>query len=90
MSSFFLDTLDLANFLLHHSHSRLAELKISRLVEYKGEYEMRFSLSEAFTLGGVFIFYTVMCAVAITFVFFVVPETKGRSLEEISKELKSK
>ena len=48
------------------------------------------AISEAFTLGGVFIFYTVMCAVAITFVFFVVPETKGRSLEEISKELKSK
>ena len=41
-------------------------------------------------MGGVFIFYTVMCAVAIAFVFFVVPETKGRSLEEISKELKSK
>ena len=37
-----------------------------------------------------FVFYTVMCAVSITFVYFVVPETKGRSLEEISKELKSK
>lgn len=49
-----------------------------------------FAISETFTLGGVFVFYTLMCAVAIAFVFFVVPETKGRSLEEISKELKSK
>jgi uncharacterized membrane protein len=43
-----------------------------------------------FTLGGVFSFYVVMCALAIVFVYLVVPETKGKSLEEISKELKAK
>ena len=51
---------------------------------------MHYLTPETFTLGGVFMIYTLVCALAVTFVFFIVPETKGRSLEEISKELKTK
>ncbi len=44
----------------------------------------------AFSLGGVFLSYSMVCAVAVSFVVFLVPETKNKSLEEISKELKAK
>lgn len=47
-------------------------------------------LPAAFTLGGVFLFYVLVCLVSIAFVVLVVPETKNKSLEEISKELKAK
>lgn len=47
-------------------------------------------VSVTFSLGGVFLFYAVMCAAAVAFVAMLVPETKNKSLEEISKELKSK
>ena len=43
-----------------------------------------------FTLGGVYLFYFAMSILAIIFVFLIVPETRNRTLEEISKELKSK
>jgi len=33
--------------------------------------------------GAVFFFYAAMCAAAFAFTWLVVPETKGRSLEEI-------
>ena len=46
--------------------------------------------ADMFTLGGVFLFYAVMCALGIAFVAFIMPETKGKSLEEISAELSSK
>jgi hypothetical protein len=44
----------------------------------------------AFTLGGIFLFYTGMCCAALLFVGLIVPETKNKSLEEISKDLKNK
>ena len=34
--------------------------------------------------------YAVICVLAIAFVLLLVPETKNKTLEEISKELKSK
>ena len=46
--------------------------------------------SATFTLGGVLLFYALMCVLAILFVSVIVPETKNKSLEEISKELKAK
>lgn len=42
------------------------------------------------TLGGVYFAYFILCACSIAFVYFLVPETKNRTLEEISKELKLK
>jgi len=44
----------------------------------------------AFSLGGIFLFYTGMCCAALLFVGLIVPETKNKSLEEISKDLKNK
>ncbi|MGE5360251.1 MAG: MFS transporter, partial [Bacteroidales bacterium] len=38
--------------------------------------------------GAVFFLYTAMCAVALFFVLFVVPETKGRTLEEIERSFR--
>ena len=38
-------------------------------------------------LGYMYIMYGIFCLIALVFVFFLVPETKGRSLESISKEL---
>ncbi|KAI6647915.1 Solute carrier family 2, facilitated glucose transporter member 12-like [Oopsacas minuta] len=41
-------------------------------------------------LGYTYIIYGSFCVIAGIFVFFMVPETKGKSLERISKELKEK
>lgn len=37
------------------------------------------------TTAGTFWMYSVFCAFAVFFVIFVVPETKGRNLEDIAK-----
>ena len=42
-----------------------------------------------FTLPAVFAFYLVMSLVAAVFVYLTVPETKGKTLEQISKELRT-
>lgn len=47
-------------------------------------------VTAAFTLGGVFLVYAFMCVAGIVFVTLVVPETRNKTLEEISKELKNK
>jgi sugar porter (SP) family MFS transporter len=41
------------------------------------------SLVRVFTAPGAFLLYAVICVVAVVFVSLTVPETKGRSLEEI-------
>ena len=41
-------------------------------------------------LGYMYIMYGVLCVIALICVFFMVPETKGKSLEKISEELKNK
>ncbi|KAL2521136.1 putative polyol transporter 6 [Forsythia ovata] len=41
------------------------------------------SLSDAITIGGAFYLYAGMAVVALFFVYFCLPETKGRSLEEM-------
>ena len=41
------------------------------------------SLVKAFTISGAFWLYAVMCALAFVLIWRVVPETKGKSLEEI-------
>lgn len=43
----------------------------------------------AFSLPGVFSFYLLMTVVAVVFIYLTVPETKNKSLETISKELKN-
>ncbi|XP_059089463.1 solute carrier family 2, facilitated glucose transporter member 10-like isoform X2 [Tigriopus californicus] len=40
------------------------------------------------SLGGVYFVYFILCGCSIAFVYFLVPETKNRTLEEISKELR--
>lgn len=37
-----------------------------------------------------FVMFSVVCAVSVIFIFFAVPETRGKSLEQISKELNNR
>lgn len=43
------------------------------------------TLVQALTTAGAFWFYSVICAVTLLFVFRFLPETKGRTLEEIQQ-----
>jgi sugar porter (SP) family MFS transporter len=46
------------------------------------------SLVKAFTASGAFRIYALLCAVAVYFVWRVMPETKGKNLEEIEQQWK--
>ena len=46
-------------------------------------------LSNMFTLGGLYVMYAILCLISIIFVHMTVPETKGKTLEDISKTLKT-
>ena len=46
-----------------------------------------FCIADTFTIGGVFLFYAIMCVLALVFSVVLIPETKDKTLEEISKEL---
>lgn len=46
-------------------------------------------LLEALGVGGLFLIYTFICFGAILFVMFLVPETKGKSLEQIEQDLRA-
>ena len=45
--------------------------------------------SDAFSVGGLYICYAVLCFISVMFVIFIVPETRQKSLEEISNILKN-
>ena len=47
-------------------------------------------ISNAFSVGGVYISYAILCLLSVIFVIFVIPETRQKSLEDISKALKNK
>lgn len=47
-------------------------------------------LLEALGVGGLFSIFAFICLAAIFFVWFLVPETKGRSLEQIEADLRAK
>lgn len=44
-------------------------------------------LAAVIGMSGVFVLFALVCAVALAFVFFLVPETRGRSLEQIEANL---
>ena len=48
-----------------------------------------FLFSDAFSVGGLYICYAVLCFISVMFVIFIVPETRQKSLEEISNILKN-
>lgn len=41
------------------------------------------SIQKVFGLGGLYVGFGLMCAISWAVIYFIVPETKGRSLEEI-------
>jgi len=43
------------------------------------------SLTHAITITGAFVLYSVLCVVTFVLVWRAVPETKGKTLEEIEK-----
>lgn len=45
-------------------------------------------LSDWISLSGTFLFYGVIAVAAGLFFYFLLPETKGKSLEEIDEELR--
>ncbi|XP_065853851.1 inositol transporter 4-like [Euphorbia lathyris] len=46
------------------------------------------SMVEAFTIAGAFIFFAMVSFVALIFIYFLVPETKGLQMEDIEKMLR--
>lgn len=49
-----------------------------------------FSSAENIGVSWTFVMFSVVCAVSVIFIFFAVPETRGKSLEQISKELNNR
>lgn len=49
---------------------------------------MCFYCTDVIGLSGVFVLYGMTAVVAGIFFYFVLPETKGKSLQEIDKELR--
>jgi sugar porter (SP) family MFS transporter len=47
-------------------------------------------LLQTLGVGGAFCFYAVICVIALWFVYRYIPETKGKSLEQIEKKLQSR
>jgi MFS family permease len=45
-------------------------------------------MSAAFSVGGLYICYAILCLLSVIFVIFVIPETRQKSLEDVSKTLK--
>ena len=46
--------------------------------------------TELMSVSGTFLGYSVLCLISAFFVFFSVPETRGKSLHEISEDLSKK
>lgn len=61
-----------------------------KLLVYIMELTLCFVFSEKFGLPNVMFLYAAMSFVLLVFVILCIPETKGRTLEEISKELAKK
>merc|ERR1719188_2521009 len=69
--------------------ARGAALSIAAIVNFGANIGMTLTtqvLQDALTPAGVFFGYLVFCFVSILFVKFVVPETKGQTLEQIERQ----
>lgn len=71
-------------------HARGAALSIAALVNFGSNILMTLTtqvLQDALTPAGVFFIYFAWALVSLLFVKFVVPETKGKTLEQIERDL---
>lgn len=50
--------------------------------------ELCFESADVVGLSGIFLLYGVTAVAAAVFLYFMLPETKGKTLEEIDKELR--
>jgi len=69
---------------------RGAALSLAAFVNFVSNITMTFTLKvlqDALGSSGVFFSYCVLALLSLSFVFGVVPETKGKTLEEIEKDL---
>mmetsp|Transcript_33614 Transcript_33614/g.58701 ORF Transcript_33614/g.58701 Transcript_33614/m.58701 type:complete len:222 (-) Transcript_33614:100-765(-) len=72
---------------------RGSALSVAAIVNFVSNISMTLTqkvLQDAFTPSGVFFGYFFLAIVSIIFVYFIVPETKGKTLEEIEAELSSR
>jgi sugar porter (SP) family MFS transporter len=72
---------------------RGAALSLAAIVNFSGNITMTLTakvLQEALSMSGVFFGYFAISLLSILFVHGVIPETKGKTLEEIEKELTGK
>ncbi|KZC14787.1 PREDICTED: solute carrier family 2, facilitated glucose transporter member 10-like [Dufourea novaeangliae] len=46
------------------------------------------AMIKSLTLAGSYLFYSFMCLVTVCYVFLLIPETKGKSLQQVAQELR--
>ena len=77
-----------AQILSYSSLSAAIHLYMIRAIKFDANDFYKIFLSAAFSVGGLYICYAILCLLSVIFVIFVIPETRQKSLEDISKTLK--
>ena len=49
-----------------------------------------FFVSDGLGVSGTFILFSIICAISVLFIFSFVPETKNKTLEQVSADMKNR